>query len=122
MLRAVEAADQEIGVPGGYPMKIATTKPEIVRCPWATTPLGIVYHDEEWGRPVHDDRRLFEFLVLEGAQAGLSWETILRRRQSIAWRLRGLIPSWWPPLTAPRSRDLWLTRGSSATGSKSNRR
>jgi len=52
-----------------------------VRCAWATTPLGIVYHDEEWGVPVHDDRRLFEMLVLEGAQAGLSWETILRKRE-----------------------------------------
>lgn len=50
------------------------------RCAWATTPLGIAYHDAEWGVPVHDDRVLFEFLVLEGAQAGLSWETILRKR------------------------------------------
>jgi DNA-3-methyladenine glycosylase I len=52
-----------------------------IRCAWATTPLGIVYHDEEWGVPVHDDRWLFEMLVLEGAQAGLSWETILRKRE-----------------------------------------
>jgi DNA-3-methyladenine glycosylase I len=50
------------------------------RCSWATTEASIRYHDEEWGRPVHDDRRLFEFLILEGAQAGLSWETILRKR------------------------------------------
>lgn len=50
------------------------------RCPWATTELGIKYHDEEWGVPVHDDRLLFEFLILEGAQAGLSWETILKKR------------------------------------------
>ena len=50
------------------------------RCAWATTPLLISYHDEEWGVPVHDDRRLFEFLVLEGAQAGLSWETVLKKR------------------------------------------
>ena len=56
--------------------------PQIRRCPWATTPLGIAYHDHEWGVPVHDDRRLFEFLVLEGAQAGLSWETILDKRAS----------------------------------------
>lgn len=52
------------------------------RCAWATTELGIRYHDEEWGVPVHDDRKLFEFLILEGAQAGLSWETILRKRES----------------------------------------
>jgi len=52
----------------------------VTRCPWARTPLSIPYHDEEWGVPVHDDRTLFEFLVLEGAQAGLSWETILAKR------------------------------------------
>jgi len=52
----------------------------IERCPWAKTELSTAYHDAEWGVPIHDDRRLFEFLVLEGAQAGLSWETILRKR------------------------------------------
>jgi DNA-3-methyladenine glycosylase I len=50
------------------------------RCLWATTALSVPYHDSEWGVPVHDDRVLFEFLTLEGAQAGLSWETILRKR------------------------------------------
>lgn len=53
------------------------------RCPWAgTDPLYIAYHDQEWGVPVHDDRLLFEFLILEGAQAGLSWSTILRKRMA----------------------------------------
>ena len=53
------------------------------RCPWgASDPLYVPYHDEEWGVPLHDDRRLFEMLVLEGAQAGLSWLTILRRREA----------------------------------------
>jgi DNA-3-methyladenine glycosylase I len=52
------------------------------RCHWAKSPLMATYHDEEWGVPVHDDRRLFEFLILEGAQAGLSWETILNKRKS----------------------------------------
>jgi DNA-3-methyladenine glycosylase I len=52
----------------------------LTRCGWAQTPLGIKYHDEEWGVPQHDDRVLFEFLVLEGAQAGLSWSTILEKR------------------------------------------
>ena len=52
------------------------------RCAWATTPLGIAYHDKEWGVPVHDDRVLFECLTLEGAQAGLSWETILQKREN----------------------------------------
>src|SRR6185503_4815966 len=51
------------------------------RCTWCgDDPLYVSYHDEEWGRPVHDDRRLFEMLILEGAQAGLSWATILRKR------------------------------------------
>ncbi len=52
------------------------------RCDWARTELGIEYHDREWGLPQHDDRVLFEFLILEGAQAGLSWETILRKRDN----------------------------------------
>src|SRR6267142_4633247 len=52
------------------------------RCPWAITEPNITYHDEEWGVPVHDDRVLFEFLILEGAQAGLSWDTILKKRDN----------------------------------------
>ncbi len=52
------------------------------RCKWATTELGIAYHDTQWGVPLHDDRSLFEMLILEGAQAGLSWETILRKRDN----------------------------------------
>jgi DNA-3-methyladenine glycosylase I len=52
-----------------------------VRCGWASGELMIRYHDEEWGVPVHDDRTLFEFLILEGAQAGLSWNTILNKRE-----------------------------------------
>jgi DNA-3-methyladenine glycosylase I len=53
-----------------------------VRCGWARNDLSIQYHDEEWGVPQHDDRVLFEFLILEGAQAGLSWDTILRKREN----------------------------------------
>jgi len=52
------------------------------RCEWAKDPLNIEYHDKEWGKPVHNDRKLFEFLILEGAQAGLSWLTILKRRKT----------------------------------------
>ncbi len=52
------------------------------RCNWAKNDLAIHYHDKEWGVPVHDDRRLFEFLILEGAQAGLNWDTILRKREN----------------------------------------
>ena len=51
------------------------------RCTWATSPLLTAYHDREWGMPQHDDRTLFEFLILEGAQAGLSWETVLKKRE-----------------------------------------
>src|SRR5690349_19209158 len=52
------------------------------RCAWPKTELDIAYHDREWGVPVHDDRVLFEFLILEGAQAGLSWSTILKKREN----------------------------------------
>src|SRR5687767_3834530 len=52
------------------------------RCTWASNDLNIPYHDTEWGLPLHDDRGLFEFLILEGAQAGLSWDTILRKREN----------------------------------------
>ncbi|MEX0715191.1 MAG: DNA-3-methyladenine glycosylase I [Planctomycetaceae bacterium] len=55
---------------------------EPVRCPWAVGEQYALYHDREWGVPVHDDRALFEFLLLEGAQAGLSWETILKKREN----------------------------------------
>src|SRR5437899_12052079 len=55
---------------------------KIIRCDWARNELAIQYHDREWGVPCHDDRVLFEFLILEGAQAGLSWETILNKREN----------------------------------------
>ena len=54
----------------------------LIRCPWASNDLSIRYHDEEWGTPVHNDATLFEFLILEGAQAGLSWDTILKKREN----------------------------------------
>ena len=64
------------------------------RCGWSTSdPLYVRYHDEEWGIPVHDDRRLFEFLTLEGAQAGLSWLTILRKRPAYARAFAGFDPA-----------------------------
>ncbi len=66
----------------------------IVRCEWAaaSSPLDIAYHDTEWGVPVHDDRRLFEFLILEGAQAGLSWSTILKKREGYRLAFRDFDP------------------------------
>jgi DNA-3-methyladenine glycosylase I len=62
------------------------------RCDWAKDDLAIRYHDEEWGVPVHDDRRWFEFLILEGAQAGLSWDTILRKREHYRRAFAGFDP------------------------------
>ena len=63
-----------------------------IRCAWATNELSIRYHDEEWGVPVHDDRVLFEFLILEGAQAGLSWTTILNKRENYRRAFDGFDP------------------------------
>ncbi len=62
------------------------------RCDWARTELSIAYHDKEWGVPVHDDRKLFEFLILEGAQAGLSWEIILNKRAGYRIAFSGFDP------------------------------
>jgi DNA-3-methyladenine glycosylase I len=64
------------------------------RCPWAeTNALETAYHDAEWGVPVHDDRKFFEFLILEGAQAGLSWDTILRKRDNYRRAFAGFDPA-----------------------------
>ncbi len=71
-----------------------TTQPQPARCAWVgPDPLYIDYHDVEWGVPVHDDRTLFEFLILEGAQAGLSWLTILRRREGYRRAFAGFDPA-----------------------------
>jgi DNA-3-methyladenine glycosylase I len=70
-----------------------TPDPALPRCGWATSdPVYLAYHDEEWGVPVHDDRRLFEMLILEGAQAGLSWITILKRREGYRRAFEGFDP------------------------------
>jgi len=71
-------------------------KSDIVRCRWASNVWNIPYHDAEWGVPVHDDRVLFEFLILEGAQAGLSWDTILRKRE----RYREVMDNFDPEIVA----------------------
>jgi DNA-3-methyladenine glycosylase I len=69
------------------------SKSEKIRCAWATKdPLYMDYHDEEWGTPVHDDGKLFEFLILEGAQAGLSWITILKKRENYRKAFDGFDP------------------------------
>ena len=72
------------------------TKQSMMRCSWARTEPMIAYHDREWGVPVHDDRSLFELLCLEGAQAGLSWETVLRKRD----RYRSLFKNFDPAAVA----------------------
>src|SRR5277367_5905863 len=72
-------------------MPAKKSKAQLVRCSWANNSgeLYTRYHDEEWGVPVHDDRRLFEFLILEGAQAGLSWSTVLNKRENYRKALDG---------------------------------
>ena len=81
------------------------------RCAWARTPLGIAYHDREWGVPVHDDRILFEFITLEGAQAGLSWETILRKRDAYRAAFSGFDPAKVARYTAAHRARLMLDEG-----------
>jgi DNA-3-methyladenine glycosylase I len=83
----------------------------MVRCGWATTPLSIEYHDKEWGTPVHDDRVLFEFITLEGAQAGLSWETILAKREAYRRAFAGFDPARVARFTAARRAKLMKDAG-----------
>lgn len=79
---------------------------QILRCQWATNPLSTKYHDEEWGVPVHNDCRWFEFLILEGAQAGLSWDTILQKRERYRRVLAGFDPAKVARFDAKRVRKL----------------
>jgi DNA-3-methyladenine glycosylase I len=72
---------------------MAKSKAAIVRCSWARDGLSVPYHDTEWGVPTHDDRKLFEFLILEGAQAGLSWDTILNKRENYRAAMDGFDPA-----------------------------
>ena len=84
---------------------------EVSRCAWAQTPLSIAYHDEEWGVPVHDDVVLFEFITLEGAQAGLSWETILRKRDAYRHAFAGFDPAKVARFTPARVEKLMQDPG-----------
>jgi DNA-3-methyladenine glycosylase I len=81
------------------------------RCAWAKDELAIRYHDEEWGVAVHDDRRWFEFLVLEGAQAGLSWDTILRKRENYRRAFAGFDPEAVARFDASRIESLLADPG-----------
>jgi DNA-3-methyladenine glycosylase I len=78
---------------GGVSPGTRTIPDDRPRCTWPATPASVAYHDAEWGVPVHDDRVLFEFLTLEGAQAGLSWETILRKRDRYRELFAGFDPA-----------------------------
>ena len=92
----------------------APRHPELVRCGWAAKPPYPeyqAYHDEEWGVPVHDDRLLFEFLTLEGAQAGLSWATILRKRPYYRQAFAGFDPAAVARFTAKREAKLLADPG-----------
>jgi len=81
------------------------------RCPWATNERSIAYHDTEWGVPVHDDRLLFEFLILEGAQAGLSWDTILKKRARYREVYEGFDPARVARFTPARQARLLADPG-----------
>ena len=84
---------------------------ELTRCAWARTPLSIEYHDGEWGTPVHDDVVFFEFITLEGAQAGLSWETILRKREAYRAAFSGFDPARVARFTPARVETLLKNEG-----------
>jgi DNA-3-methyladenine glycosylase I len=81
------------------------------RCAWARNPLAIAYHDREWGVPVRNDRRLFEFLILEGAQAGLSWDTILKKRDGYRKAYLGFDPKKVARFGARKRRALLADAG-----------
>src|ERR1043166_8033558 len=94
---------------GHFPILVAMTSR--TRCSWARSPLMIAYHDDEWGRPVHDDRTFFEFLILEGAQAGLSWETILKKRAAYIKAFAGFNPARVARFTARDQARLMKNEG-----------
>jgi DNA-3-methyladenine glycosylase I len=85
---------------------VSATVQELKRCAWASNDFNSKYHDEEWGVPVHDDRCWFEFLILEGAQAGLSWDTILQKRERYREVLCGFDPAKVAQFGAKQQRAL----------------
>jgi DNA-3-methyladenine glycosylase I len=90
---------------------MAPHKTQLTRCSWAVGDENIAYHDREWGAPVHDDRRLFEFLILEGAQAGLSWTTILKKRDNYREAFDGFDPVRVARYGAAQQRRLMANAG-----------
>ena len=83
----------------------------LTRCSWARNDLAIAYHDKEWGVPQHDDRVLFEFLILEGAQAGLSWDTILRKRENYRKAFNNFDPRRISRYDAKKAKELLKNDG-----------
>jgi DNA-3-methyladenine glycosylase I len=92
-------------------MEAPTASRSVKRCSWPSTELDIAYHDKEWGVPVHDDRVLFEFLILEGAQAGLSWSTILKKRENYRRAFAGFDPKKVARFTNARQKLLLKDEG-----------
>jgi len=90
---------------------MALSDDHVIRCPWARSPEMIAYHDREWGVPVHDDRVHFEFLTLEGAQAGLSWELVLKRRAGYEKAFAAFDPALVARFTAKRIERLVVDPG-----------
>ncbi len=84
---------------------------KLVRCRWACKPVNIAYHDEEWGVPVHNDKTWFEFITLEGAQAGLSWDTILQKRERYRKVFAGFDPKKVARFNAAKARQLLADPG-----------
>lgn len=92
-------------------MKAPGKVKSVTRCTWAGNDLSILYHDREWGVPQHDDRVLFEFLILEGAQAGLSWDTILRKRENYRIAFDGFDPKKIARYDERKTKQLLLDEG-----------
>jgi DNA-3-methyladenine glycosylase I len=90
---------------------MVTQERSVVRCPWARNKVNISYHDQEWGVPLHDERGFFEFLILEGAQAGLSWDTILRKRERFREVFDGFLPAKVARYDARKVRSLLADPG-----------
>jgi len=97
--------------PERFPQDPRHQSPNPVRCGWARSELSIAYHDSEWGVALHDDRALFEFLCLEGAQAGLSWETVLRKRAAYRIAFDGFDPATVARFDTARVTALMADRG-----------
>ena len=92
-------------------ISVAKDATQPVRCAWASGELSVRYHDEEWGVPVHDDGTLFEFLILEGAQAGLSWNTILNKRENYRKAFDSFDPEKIARYDAKKARELMANAG-----------